>query len=330
MRYRYGHSFRQESGGAAHRGGIAVAEAPERCALLEAIGGTPLLSLARVGRDLPPGVELFAKAEFMNPSGSLKDRTARAIIEAAEADGRLTPDRTILDATSGNGGISYAMIGTALGYRVALCLPANATPERKGILRACGAALIETDPAQGSDGARRWAAELVRAAPDRYFHALQHDNQANWLAHYRTTAAEIWSQSCGRVTHFVAGIGTSGTFMGIARRLKELNPGLRAVSVQPDRAEHGLVGLKHMASALVPRIYDPALADLDLAVSTAEAWAMCRRLLREEGLLVGPSAGASVAAALQVARGLAPGSVVVTVLFDSGTRYLAEGRWTES
>jgi len=296
-------------------------------ALLDAIGGTPLLRLERIAAGLRPGVELYGKAEQLNPSGSLKDRPARAMILAALASGALGSGRSLLDATSGNAGIAYAMLGAALGFPVTLCLPGNASAERKRILRIYGARIIETDPEGGSDGARLRAGELRRADPDRYFHANQYDNEANWRAHYDTTAPEIWEQTGGRITHFVAGLGTSGTFMGTARRLKELQPRLVAVSVQPDVQAHGLAGLKHMKTAIVPGIYDPALADADVAVSTAEGQAMARRLALEEGLLVGPSSGASVSAALRVAGALPAGSVVVTVLFDSGARYLADPFW---
>ena len=296
-------------------------------ALLAAIGGTPLLRLERITAGLRPGVELHGKAEHLNPSGSLKDRPARAMILAALASGALAPGRAILDATSGNAGIACAMIGAALGCPVTLCLPGNATAERKRMLRLYGADIIETDPDQGSDGAQRRARELHRADPDRYFYVDQYNNEANWKAHYETTAPEIWKQTGGRITHFVAGLGTSGTFMGTVRRLKELNPSIRAISVQPDSQAHGLAGLKHMKTAIVPGIYDPGLADADVAVSTAEGQAMARRLALEEGLLVGPSTGASVSAALRLAATLPAGSVVVTVLFDSGARYLAERFW---
>jgi cysteine synthase B len=297
--------------------------------LLAHIGGTPLLRLERIKQGLRPGVELLAKAEHLNPSGSLKDRAAKAMILAAAADGRLTPDRAILDATSGNAGIAYAMIGAAMGYRVTLCLPANASAERKRILRLYGASVVETDPGQGSDGAQRRAQELHRAEPDRYFHVDQYNNENNWRAHYDATGPEIWDQSGGRISHFVAGLGSSGLFMGTVRRLKQLNPALVAVAVQPDGPGHGLAGLKHMATAIVPGIYDPDLADAQVAVSTAEGQAMARRLALEEGLLVGPSSGASVSAALRLARTLPAGAVVVTVLFDSGARYLADGFWAE-
>jgi cysteine synthase B len=295
-------------------------------ALLAHIGGTPLLRLGRIA-GLPAGVELHGKAEYLNPSGSLKDRSARAMIQAAAASGALRGGRSILDATSGNAGIAYAMIGATMGCRVTLCLPANATPERKRMLRIYGAAIIETDPAQGSDGAQRRARELYRADPDQYCYLDQYNNDANWRAHFETTAPEIWAQTGGRVSHFVAGVGTSGLFMGTARRLKQLNPSLQAVAVQPDGPGHGLAGLKHMKTAIVPGIYDPRVADAQVEVSTADGQAMARRLALEEGLLVGPSSGASVAAALRLARTLPAGAVVVTVLFDSGSRYLAEPFW---
>jgi cysteine synthase B len=302
-------------------------EAAGRPALLNAIGGTPLLRLERIGAGLPAGVELLAKAEHLNPSGSLKDRPARAMILAAVASGALLPGRAILDATSGNTGIAYAMLGAHLGYRVTLCLPGNASPERKRILRIYGATLIETDPAQGSDGAQLKAKELYGADPDRYCYLDQYNNEANWQAHYDTTAPELWAQTQGRLTHFVAGIGTSGLFTGTARRLKERVPAVAAISVQPADPVHQLAGLKHMKTAIVPGIYDPTLADANMEVSTEEGQAMARRLALEEGLLVGPSSGASVSAALRLARGLPAGSVVVTVLFDSGARYLADPFW---
>jgi cysteine synthase B len=299
-----------------------------RCpGVLAHIGNTPLLRLDRIAADLPPGVELHAKAEHLNPSGSVKDRAAKAMILAAAVTGALTPERSILDATSGNAGIAYAMIGAAMGYRVTLCLPASATAERKRMLQLYGANLIETDAGQGSDGAQRRARELHRADPDRTFYADQYNNDANWRAHFETTAPELWAQTGGRISHFVAGIGTSGTFAGTARRLKQLNPALQAVSVQPDGPGHALAGLKHMATAMVPGIYDPALANAEVTVTTGEGQAMARRLALEEGLLVGPSSGASVFAALRLARTLPPGSVVVTVLFDTGSRYLGERFW---
>ena len=296
-------------------------------ALLDQIGGTPLIRLERIAAGLPAGVELHAKAEHLNPSGSLKDRPARAMLLAGVASGALGPGKAILDATSGNAGIAYAMLGAAMGHPVVLCLPANATEERKRMLRLYGATIIETDPDQGSDGAQLMARELHRSGPDRYFYVDQYNNPANWMAHFDTTAPELWAQTGGRITHFVAGVGTSGLFMGTVRGLKARHPSLHATAVQPAEAKHGLAGLKHMATALVPGIYDPAVADAQVEVTTGEGQAMCRRLALEEGLLVGPSSGASVCAALRLARGLPEGSVVVTVLFDAGTRYLAEPFW---
>ena len=295
--------------------------------LLQRIGNTPLLRLRRIAPELGDRVALFGKAEHLNPSGSLKDRSARAMVLAALAKGALAPGRSILDATSGNAGISYAMVGAALGCPVTLCLPANATPERKRILQLYGAQVVESDPLEGSDGAQLKARELLAEAPDRFTHLDQYNNDANWRAHYDTTAPEIWGQTRGRVTHFLAGVGTSGTFMGIARRLKTLNPGLVAVAVQPEVREHRLAGLKHMKTAIVPGIYDPAVADLQMEVTSEEGEAMARRLALEEGLLVGPSTGANLVAALRLAPQLPSGSVLVTVLFDSGTRYLAAPFW---
>jgi cysteine synthase B len=291
------------------------------------IGGTPLLRLGAALGPLPQGVEVYGKAEHLNPGGSLKDRSVMAMILAGEARRLLTRGRTILDATSGNAGIAYAMIGRSRGYPVTLCLPAGASPERKRLLRIYGAEIIETDPDQGSDGAQVRARELARAEPDRYFYADQYNNDANWLAHYQGTGPEIWEQTGGRITHFVAGIGTSGTFMGATTRLREFRPDLRAITVQPDGKAHGLAGLKHMATAIIPGIYDPRLADANVEVSTAQGQDMARRLAREQGLLVGPSSGASVFAAFRLARALPSRSVVVTVLFDSGARYLSDPFW---
>jgi cysteine synthase B len=300
--------------------------------LLEAIGNTPLLRLARVEQDLP-GVELYAKAEWFNPGGSVKDRpAARMICEAIQA-GHLTHDRRILDATSGNTGIAYAMIGAALGYGVTLCVPANITPERKRILNAYGPELIFTDPLEGSDGAIREARKRFANDPTRYFYPDQYNNDFNWRAHYDTTALEIWEQTDGRVTHFVAGLGTSGTFVGTTRRLRELNPQITGIAVQPDSPFHGLEGLKHMETAIVPGIYDPSVADVDLGVSTDDAYAMTRRLARSEGLLVGISSGANLVGALhavgQRARGMSRPAVVVVVFPDGGERYLSETFWNE-
>lgn len=299
--------------------------------ILDAIGNTPLLRLSCIERDLR-GVELYTKAEWLNPGGSVKDRpAARMICEGLES-GRLTRDRRILDATSGNTGIAYAMIGAALGFGVTLCVPTNITPERRRILRAYGPELIFTDPLDGSDGAIREARRRFAADPDRWFYADQYNNDFNWRAHYDTTANEIWEQTEHRVTHFVAGLGTSGTFVGTSRRLHELNPSVTLVSVQPESPLHGLEGLKHMASAIVPGIYDPSLADIDLGVSTEAAYAMTKRLAREEGLLVGISSGANLAGAMKVLQGAGTknGPAVAVIIFpDGGERYLSERFWSD-
>ncbi|MBC7930393.1 MAG: cysteine synthase family protein [Rubrivivax sp.] len=295
--------------------------------LLENVGDTPLFGFARLASELPTGVELYAKAEHLNPGGSVKDRAALAMILEGERTGRLTPDRIILDATSGNTGIAYAMIGAARGYRVRLCLPRNANVERKRTLKVYGAELVETDARDGADGAQRHAKRLAEEEPERYFYANQYDNPANWRAHYEATAPEIWEQTGGRVTHFLAGIGTSGTFTGVVRRLRELNPSLRAVLMQPDSPLHGLEGMRHVETTIVPGIFDAALADERISVSTEDAQGMARRLAREEGLFVGVSSGANVLAALRFAQGLPPGSVVVTILCDGGGRYLSEEFW---
>jgi cysteine synthase B len=297
---------------------------------MSSIGRTPLVRLGRVASDVPAGVEVYAKAEHLNPGGSVKDRAAHAMILAGERAGLLTRSKIILDATSGNTGIAYAMLGAARGYPVTLCLPKNANFERKRTLRLYGAHLVETDPAEATDGAQRRARLMAEAEPEKYFYPDQYNNDANWRAHYDGTAPEIWEQTNGRITHFLAGLGTSGTFVGVARRLKELNEKIRAVSMQPDSPFHGLEGMKHMASALVPGIYDPAVADENVEVMTEDAQEMTRRLAREEGLLVGVSSGANVFAALRLARGLAPGAVVVTVLCDGGGKYLSENFWEES
>jgi cysteine synthase B len=291
------------------------------------IGHTPLLRLQHVTRALPAGVEIYAKAEHLNPGGSVKDRPALAMIRAGERDGRLTPDKIILDATSGNTGIAYAMIGAARGYRITLCLPANANMERKRMLRVYGAELIETDPLTGADGAQLRAQEIAAREPEKYFYPDQYNNDANWRAHYEGTGVEIWAQTAGRVTHFVAGLGTSGTFTGVGRRLKESNADVRLYAVQPDSPLHGLEGMKHYATAIVPGIFDAALPDGQIEVATEDAYKMTRRLAREEGLFVGISSGANVAAALRLAQTLPAGAVVVTVLCDSGTRYLSEHFW---
>jgi len=273
---------------------------------------------------------VYAKGEHLNPGGSVKDRAARSMIVDGERSGRLTRGKTILDATSGNTGIAYAMIGAALGYPVAVCLPRNASAERKRTLRVFGAEIIETDPLEATDGAQRRAKALTAEAPDRYFYADQYNNDANWRAHFETTAEEIWEQTGGRLTHFLAGLGTSGTFVGTTRRLKQLNPAIQAVSMQPDSPLHGLEGMKHMPTALVPGIYDRSLADSEVEVATQDAQEMTRRLARRDGLLVGVSAGANVFAALRLARTLPAGSVVVTILCDAGSRYLADAFWGET
>lgn len=297
--------------------------------LLSSIGHTPLIRLRRVTRELPARVEVYAKAEHLNPGGSVKDRAALAMILAGERSGELRPGKIILDATSGNTGIAYALVGAARGYAVQLCLPQNAGFERKRILGIYGAEIIETDPLQGTDGAQLRAREIAAAAPAKYFYPDQYNNEANWRAHYEATAPEIWQQTRGRITHFLAGLGTSGTFVGAARRLKELNPNLRAVSMQPDSPLHGLEGMKHMATALVPGIYDETLADENVEVATEDAQEMTRRLAREEGLFVGVSSGANVHAAIRLARTLPPESIVVTILCDGGGKYLNERMWDE-
>lgn len=295
--------------------------------VLDLIGNTPLLRLERLGAAFPK-VEFYAKAEWENPGGSVKDRPALNIIREAERAGLLTREKILIDSTSGNTGIAYAMIGAARGYRVRLCMPSNVSLERKRILKAYGAEIIFTDPMEGSDGAIRKVREMAAENPQLYFYANQYDNPANWRAHYLTTGAEIFAQTEGRVTHFVAGLGTSGTFIGTARKLKELNPKIRCISFQPDSPFHGLEGMKHMATAIVPKIYDPGVADEDLAISTEEAYAMTLRLAREEGLLAGISAGAATVAALQVAKAAQRG-VIVTIFPDSGDKYLSERFWDE-
>ena len=297
---------------------------------MDRIGNTPLLRLERVSHDFP-GVEILGKAEWYNPGGSVKDRTAANIIAEARHNGKFTPGKILLDSTSGNTGIAYAMIGAAEGFPVTLCVPQNVSVERKRILQAYGANIIYTDPGEGSDGAIRMARELAAKHPDLYYYADQYSNDANWRAHYVATANEIWNQTEGRLTHFVSMMGTSGTFVGTTRRLKELNPHIRAVSLQPDSAFHGIEGAKHMASAIVPKIYDSSLADEDLGISTEESYAMVKRLAREEGLLVGISAAAAVVGCLKIAERLKKGqnAVMVTILCDSGDKYLSERFWDE-
>ena len=299
--------------------------------ILERVGHTPLLRLERIAAEFP-NVEFYAKAEWFNPGGSVKDRPALNMIQQGEQTGALRPGKTILDATSGNTGIAYAMIGAAKGYPVHLCLPENASPERKRILAAYGAELEFTPAENSSDGAIRRAREVYAADPVRYFYPDQYGNPANWQAHFHTTAPEIWEQTRGRVTHFVAGLGTSGTFVGVGRRLKELNPHIRAISLQPDSAFHGLEGWKHMTTAIVPAIYDPLLADEDLAVRTEDAYRLVKRLAREEGLLVSPSSAAALAGCFRVAKSLSRDerAVIVTVFPDAGEKYLSERFWDEA
>src|SRR5438128_9551681 len=294
--------------------------------VVDLIGRTPLVRLRRFERETP-GVELYAKAEWQNPGGSVKDRAAARMILEGEASGALTHDRIILDATSGNTGIAYATVGAARGYTVKLCVPGNASRERKLILRALGAELVLTDPLEGTDGAIREARRLHASDPERYFYPDQYNNDANWRAHYDTTGPEIIEQTSGRLTHFVAGLGTSGTFVGVGRRLRKFNPSIKLISFQPNSPFHGLEGLKHMDSAIVPAIYDPTLADEDLRIDTEHAYRMVRRLAREEGLLAGISSGAAMVATLHVARRLDRG-VVVTVFPDGAEKYLSESFWT--
>jgi len=296
-------------------------------ALLQLIGNTPLLRFHRVTRNLA-GVEVLAKAEWKNPGGSVKDRAAANIVTDARRMGRLA-GKTLLDSTSGNTGISYAMLGSAEGFPVTLCIPANVSTERARIIRALGAEIVFTDPADGSDGALRRAHELAAAEPQKYFYADQYSNDANWRAHYHGTAEEIWRQTEGRITHFVAMLGTSGTFVGTARRLKELNPHIRCISLQPDSPFHGIEGAKHMPTSIVPQIYDPALADANFFISTEEAHTMLKRLAREEGVLVGISAAAAMVGSLRLAEEIDDNSVIVTICPDGADRYLSERFWED-
>ncbi len=306
--------------------------------IVDLIGYTPLIRLRRITRHLPESIEIYGKAEWFNPGGSVKDRPAWNIVRTALERGELHPGKRLLDATSGNTGIAFAMIGAALGFGVTLCMPANVSPERKRILQAYGAEVILTDPLESSDGAIRKARQLYAENPDRYYYADQYNNPANWQAHYETTGVEIWQQTEGRITHFVAGLGTTGTFVGVGRRLREYNPDIQLISLQPDSPFHGLEGLKHLETAIVPGIYDPTLADANLEISTEDAYRMARRLAREEGLLVGVSAAAAVVGALRVAEqiqqqaeaeGVEPRAVIVTILCDSADKYLSERFWED-
>jgi cysteine synthase B len=299
--------------------------------LTERIGNTPLIRLNRVTKGLDD-ITVLAKAEWANPGGSVKDRAAWSMVRDAMARDLLTPGKTLLDATSGNTGIAYAMLGAAMGFPVMLVMPKNVSPERKRILQAYGASVEWTEPDQGSDGAIRRAQEMAASEPEKYFYCDQYSNPANWRAHYETTGPEIWRQTEGQVTHFIAGMGTSGTFTGTTRRLKELNPDLIAISFQPDGPFHGLEGMKHMPTAIVPAIYDPMLADRNMEIETEAAYAMAKQLAREEGLLVGISAAAAMVASLRVAaEEAATGrhAVIVTVLPDSADKYLSERFWEE-
>ena len=309
---------------------VPLTRRPDRAeSILDLVGNTPLIEIRRIREGVSSRVRIFAKLEGFNPGGSVKDRAAWRMIADGEASGRLKPGQTIVDATSGNTGIAYAMVGAARGYPVKLFLPENASPERKLILRAFGAELVLTSPLEGTDGAIREVRKLVAAEPGTYFYPDQYSNDANWRAHFDTTGPEIIEQTGGRVTHFVAGLGTSGTFMGVGRALRRFSPAVKLISFQPDSPFHGLEGLKHMPTALVPAIYDPSLADENLSASTEDAHRFVRRLAREEGLLVGISAGAALAVTLQVARRLQHG-VVVTVFPDGAEKYLSESFWQAS
>jgi len=298
--------------------------------VLARIGNTPLLRMGGLVPDLP-NVQLMGKAEWYNPGGSIKDRAAANIVSEARRSGQLAPGKILLDSTSGNTGIAYAMLGAALRFPVTLCVPENVSPERKRILQAYGANIIFTDPGEGSDGALKVARQLAQRHPELYFYADQYSNDANWRAHYLTTANEIWGQTEGRVTHFVSMLGTTGTFVGSTRRLKELNSHIRCISLQPDSAFHGIEGAKHLPSAIVPRIYDSSLADENIEITTESAHAMARRLAREHGLLVGVSSAAAVVGSLEVAENLKKNqkATIVTILCDSGDKYLSERFWHE-
>ena len=311
--------------------GADVSNGPAGASLLDRIGNTPLLRIASLTRDLP-SVQIFGKAEWHNPGGSIKDRTAAGIVTEARRSGKLVAGKILLDSTSGNTGIAYAMLGAALGFPVTLCMPENVSLERKRILQAYGANIIYTDPGEGSDGAERMAHQLAEKHPDLYYYADQYSNDANWRAHYQTTANEIWKQTEGQVTHFISIMGTTGTFTGTTRRLKELNPHIRCISLQPSTPLHGIEGTKHLASTMVPKIYDPTLADENLEVATEDAYKMVKRVARQEGLLIGVSAGAALVGSLRIAERVKKDqrALIVTILCDSGNRYLSDRFWDEA
>ena len=291
--------------------------------ILDTVGNTPLIALKNITRSIN-GVQVLVKAEYFNPSGSVKDRAAKAMLLDGIKSGKLTKDKIIIDATSGNTGIAYAMIGAALGYRVTLCMPANASFERKIILRAYGAQIIDTDPLESSDGAYYAVKKLAAQSPEKYFYPDQYNNENNWKAHYETTGVEILEQTNNTVTHFVVGAGTSGSFLGTSRRLKAHNKDIKAIFMQPDSPFHGLEGMKHMETTVRPGFFDESIIDGRIEIGTEEAYEMTRRLAREEGLFVGVSAGANVLAAIKTAETLPEGSVVVTLLCDGGYRYMSE------
>ena len=309
----------------------ATASSTRSTGLLDQIGHTPLIRLDRIDSELA-GIEIYGKAEFLNPGGSVKDRPALNMVREGERTGRLHKGRVILDSTSGNTGIAYAMIASYLGYPVKLCLPANASPERKQILKAYGAEVVLTDAGEGSDGAIRVCRKIYETNPNLYFYPDQYNNPANWESHFHTTGLEILEQTAGQVTHFVAAMGTSGTFVGTTRRLRQELPGVQCLSAQPSSGFHGLEGLKHMPTAIVPGIYDETLADENLWIETEDGQAMARRLGREQGLLVGVSSGANVYAALQLGKRLAErkeSATIVTILCDGASKYLSEHFWND-
>jgi cysteine synthase B len=295
--------------------------------ILDFIGNTPLLELKNIGPEIP-GVTILAKAEFLNPSGSVKDRAAKALIQNGIDTKNLNRDKTIVDATSGNSGIAYAMFGSALKFKVILFLPKNVSLERKQIIKSYGASIVETDPLESSDGAYLAAKEVAKKNSS-FFFPDQYNNLANLQIQYQTTAVEIWKQTEGKITHFVSSMGTSGTFMGTAKRLKEYNPKIKTIAVQPDSPLHGIEGTKHMASTIIPGFYEPNLIDEQIIISTEEAYSLTRRLAKEIGILVGISSGANVAASLKLALKLPPGSKIVTILADSGHRYLSDSFWNK-